>query len=44
MKFYSSDKGNFVVGLCYGYEFNKKGEEELKKDIIVGIDYLIEVE
>lgn len=41
--FYSSERGNFVVGLCYGYEFNEKNEEELRKDIIVGIDYLREV-
>ncbi|RDY27057.1 hypothetical protein CHL78_010570 [Romboutsia weinsteinii] len=41
--FYSSEKGNFVVGLCYGYEFNENNEEELRKDIIVGIDYLREV-
>lgn len=41
--FYSSEKGNFVVGLCYGYEFNENNEEELRKDIIDGIDYSIEV-
>lgn len=41
--FYSSEKGNFVVGLCYGYEFNENNEEELRKNIIVGIDYLKEI-
>lgn len=41
--FYRSEKGNFVVGLCYGYEFNENNEEELRKDIIIGIDYLKEI-
>lgn len=41
--YYKSDKGNFRVGLCYGYEFNDENVEVLNKDKIVGIDYSKEV-
>lgn len=42
--YYRSSKGNFRVGLCYGYEFNDENIEVLNKDKIVGIDYSKEIE
>lgn len=36
---YKSSKGNFRVGLCYGYEFNDENIEAVNKSKIVGIDY-----
>ncbi|MEW9077223.1 hypothetical protein [Terrisporobacter glycolicus] len=41
--YYESTKGNFRVGLCYGYEFNDENEEIVSKDKIVGIDYSKEI-
>lgn len=41
--YYESSKGNFRVGLCYGYEFNDENVEEINKDKIVGIDYSKEI-
>ena len=37
--YYESSKGNFMVGLCYGYEFNDENVEVVNKTKIVGIDY-----
>ena len=37
--YYESDKGNFRVGLCYGYEFNDENVEAVNENKIVGIDY-----
>ena len=37
--YYESSKGNFMVGLCYGYEFNDENVEVVNKSKIVGIDY-----
>ena len=37
--YYESSKGNFRVGLCYGYEFDDDNGEVVNKDKIVGIDY-----
>lgn len=37
--YYESSKGNFMVGLCYGYEFNDENIEVVNKSKIVGIDY-----
>lgn len=37
--YYKSSKGNFRVGLCYGYEFNDDNVQVVNKDNIVGIDY-----
>ena len=37
--YYESSKGNFRVGLCYGYEFNDENIEVVNKTKIVGIDY-----
>ena len=37
--YYESSKGNFMVGLCYGYEFNDENVQVVNKTKIVGIDY-----
>lgn len=37
--YYESSKGNFMVGLCYAYEFNDENVEVVNKSKIVGIDY-----
>lgn len=42
--YYKSSKGNFRVGLCYGYVLNEEGAEEVDKNLIVGIDYSREIE
>ena len=41
--YYKSSKGNFRVGLCYGYKFNEENIEEVDKNLIVGIDYSKEI-
>ena len=41
--YYESSKGNFRVGLSYGYEFNDENIEVVNKNKIVGIDYSKEV-
>ena len=41
--YYESAKGNFRVGLCYGYEFNDENVEVVNKNKIVGIDYSKEI-
>lgn len=41
--YYKSAKGNFRMGLCYGYEFNDENIEVVNKDKIVGIDYSKEI-
>ncbi|WP_455539266.1 hypothetical protein [Terrisporobacter sp.] len=41
--YYKSSKGNFRVGLCYGYEFNDDNIEEVNENKIVGIDYSREI-
>lgn len=41
--YYESSKGNFRVGLCYGYEFNDENIEVVNKNKIVGIDYSKEI-
>ena len=41
--YYESSKGNFRVGLCYGYEFNDENVEVVNKNKIVGIDYSKEI-
>ena len=41
--YYESDKGNFRVGLCYGYEFDDENVEVVNKNKIVGIDYSKEI-
>ena len=41
--YYKSSKGNFRVGLCYGYRFNEDNVEEVDKNLIVGIDYSKEI-
>ena len=40
--YYKSEKGNFRVGLCYGYVMTDEGEK-VDKDLIVGIDYSKEI-
>ena len=41
--YYESDKGNFRVGLCYGYEFDDENGEIVNENKIVGIDYSKEI-
>lgn len=41
--YYKSSKGNFRVGLCYGYKFNEENIEVVDKNLIVGIDYSKEI-
>ena len=41
--YYKSSKGNFRVGLCYGYKFNEENIEEVDKNLIIGIDYSKEI-
>ena len=41
--YYESDKGNFRVGLCYGYEFDDENGEVVNENKIVGIDYSKEI-
>ena len=41
--YYESSKGNFRVGLSYGYEFNDENIEVVNKNKVVGIDYSKEV-
>ena len=37
--YYKSEKGNFRVGLCYGYGYDDENGEIVDKNLIVGIDY-----
>lgn len=41
--YYESSKGNFRVGLSYGYEFNDDNVQVVNKNKIVGIDYSKEI-
>ena len=41
--YYESSKGNFRVGLSYGYEFNDENIDVVNKNKIVGIDYSKEI-
>ena len=41
--YYESDKGNFRVGRCYGYEFDDENGEVVNENKIVGIDYSKEI-
>lgn len=41
--YYKSSKGNFRVGLSYGFEFNNENIEKIHTNSIVGIDYSKEI-
>ena len=41
--YYESSKGNFRVGLSYGYEFNDENIDVVNKNKIIGIDYSKEI-
>lgn len=41
--YYESSKGNFRLGLSYGYEFNDDNIQVVNKNKIVGIDYSKEI-